>query len=184
MRALWLIISLAFLITSCSEEKECKVCPENYVLVDGECKCAGLMLMGECRDLEEIYKYNGYISDHGVCMDSVLGRPTLITINFNGGETNRHASISFHKPDQFWTLSLYVYGSDSAYYIPGANRGFHDSFNNRGEEFDFYTREIDGETQYLRAYLKKLHDKYFRVHFTWETRWGTERERCTRIFHQ
>lgn len=182
--ALYLILTVSVCFLSCKEENQCMVCPDNYILVDDSCECNGVMLLGECYTYDRLFQYNTYISENGDCLSTLLGSPAVIDIEFHVEEKHRQAKVSFHKPGELWSSTITVYGSDSAYYIPSADRGFSNSLAKPGEEFDFYTREIEGETQYLRVYLKKLHDKYFRVHFTWETRWGTERERCTRIFHQ
>lgn len=184
------IINLMMLVSlfySCRDACP-KKCPENYVNINENCICNGLIIGEECMSFDEIKKYNLlYNISSDSCFPGDLPDTLVINVNRRSDQIQLILNIGMEQA----IANLVYVDSDSAIFekyryksIPGEGFKYRPVFMDHNEPEDHVTATIDNEICYLRPLVKLLDENLYRVHFLWETKEGVYKGGCTRIFHQ
>jgi hypothetical protein len=207
MKKLVVLIHIIILASLSACKDDCLTCPENEAIVNGECQCIGVLFKGECLSLDQalmastLEKTNiyeplpAYISEK-VDYNSIF--------DFNNQAMFFYLAV-LSKRDQNTVetvCGIRTEGKDKAYlsqlrsplgelswdtlrfYAPSAFE-YNGFVSNIGEfPGEHYTTEIDGQTCYLRPYIKILDKDYIRVTFRYVSATEEVKAECVRLFHR
>ena len=185
MKKIVCIMLLVMSFYSC--KKDCKTCPENYVLKNDECKCeSGVIFDGECSSIEEFRAASGFIQEESpVCQgfEGVELYQYSYQVYDPGSGTNKMNLFFFGDEVVSERAVLYAVGNDSfrsAMYKEGVN-GI--TFKNNGGVY--FEKQIDNETCYLRCNVKMLSPRHAKYYFYFANK-SEERKSdyCIRHFYQ
>lgn len=209
---LTLLISLFILVglPACKDD-ECLTCPDNEAVVNGQCKCIGISFKGECRDktsafepkfvFPETVQFDPFLSKASEC-NSIFdfnNQPMFLYLSVVGVYDNRAGAMiaietearpsDNHHIKAYFSEVVSELGRSNfdslSYYWPSAydySGMVYTGENGRGNFGEHYTTEIDGETCYLRPYVKILDQDVLRVTFRYVTSDEEVRAECVRLF--
>ncbi len=189
------------MLICCKDPLETNTCPDGFTLEENDCACKELNINGYCisRCLPEDQEYTAkgmlgqYFNEKEWCDGfESLPSPMLIRLEAYPELLNYGPSIYFGLHEEEFGLSLKPnwvtndsFQSDSLLYAFAGHKieaGFVEmKVSNDPRRF---VKLVNGENLYLRCYIKILHERLLRVHFTWENSNDEIRETCTRIFHK
>ncbi len=201
MKLFSLLLLSILVLFGCQDRSQSKTCPDGFSLVNNECVCEGLNINGYCvsRCLPEDQNYidNGeyglFYNEEEWCPEFLtLPRPMLIRLEAKFTNLNHAPDVIYGVEEGAYGLPLKPYwisrdsfASDTLLCMFSGLRsdgGFVEV--NPKSTPQFNTKISNGETLYLRCYIKILHERLLRIHFTWENSNDEIRETCTRIFHK
>ncbi|PCJ66753.1 MAG: hypothetical protein COA58_04650 [Bacteroidetes bacterium] len=208
-----LTILLLFILTcftSCKDD--CLTCPDNEAVIDGECQCIGLHFKGDCKGEEAslepkflhgtsvlfqpfyseaincssafdfnnqpLFIYISKIIEYDGLVSAVLAIETEARL------TNTHFEKVYYSglESEASNFDSLAYDWSSAYEYSGFVYVGEDGIGVSNPEH--YTTEIDGQTCYLRPYIKILDKDYIRVTFRYVTKSDEVKAECVRLFHK
>ncbi len=201
VKTLLLFIVLGVVLVGCNDQTDTSTCPDGYTLIDDDCICNELEIIGYCinrslpddNKFQEKGQYGQYYNEETWCVGfESLPQPMLTTLEAYVNYLNHGPAIYYGTHEEEYGLNLRPhwlaqdsFASDTLIYRwAGVEEKL--GFMERKPSNDprMYTKELNGEILYLRCYVKILHRGLLRIHFTWENSNDEIRETCTRIFHK
>lgn len=178
-----LLIAIGF--SSCKED--CKTCPENYVLKNNECECeSGVIINGDCQALDEFRESNGFVQELTPVCDGFQGvEKYKYAYFYNASTTLNKINIDFYGSEiSSESTVVYFSNNDSFYSGKYSNLGLKGiTFKKNGGEY--FEKQIDGETCYLRCNIKVLSSRHMKYYFFFANLKDERKsEYCIRHFYQ
>ncbi len=213
MKHLFIIVVIILTSLSACKD-DCLTCPENEAVVNGNCECIGISFGGKCMSKNEAFQktiprgvsveIQPYYSESLDCSDlfDFNNQPLFIYLSVLTEYQNRMSAVialqTEARPTNTYFEKVYYSGLESetgssnfdslSYDWPSAYD--YNGFVYVGEDGivtsnpEHYTTEIDGQTCYLRPYLKILDKDYIRVTFRYVTAAEEVKAECVRLFHK
>jgi hypothetical protein len=192
MKNLFIIVVIILTgLSACKDD--CLTCPENEAAVNGECQCIGVSFGGECKSeqealtprdlrgsdelltpyysdvesctnlfdfnkqqlfiyLSDITEYDGKVSAFMALQTEARPTDTYFDKVYFSGLESEVGSVNFDSLSFDWPSA---YNYNGFVYVGEEPIGWH--------TVEAYTAEIEGQTCYLRPYIKILDKDYIRV---------------------
>lgn len=186
MKKIVCIMLLAFSLNAC--KKDCRTCPENYVLKNEECECeSGVVIQGECKSKNFLRENNYYIQESTSVCEGFEGIENYEFVHQTVLSSNSTSKISllFYGSNIINELGVvYTVGSDSLKSSRYADLGLKGiSYKNNG--YRYFEKEINGEICYLRCNIKIESARHMKYYFYFANiKDERKSEYCVRHFYQ